>query len=404
MKSVAVVVLAVVGYWLVVLFDLQKAVYKPLVKMGIDLFEENKLPDVVTRFGMRLMLQAKLDELLLLQAPKLEQRNLRDSHGDSLRAYKSAFVADLKNRGIAEFTKDANEQHYEVDTRFYNLVLGTRHKYSSALYPDNTPVEKALDLLDEAEVRMLELYAERAQITNNCAAGANLRLMDLGCGWGSVSLWFAERFPQCLQVVGLSNSATQREYIMATAKARGLTNVNVITADITTYQLAPEIEKFDRVISIEMFEHMKNYKKLLNKVSSFLKPDGLLFVHIFVHKTTPYHFVNHGDADDWMSKYFFTGGTMPSDDLLLYFQDNFAIQNHWMVNGVHYSLTLEAWLQKMDKNMQKVAPVLADAYGADNVVLWTARWRAFFMACSETFKWGRGDEWYVAHYLFQNRP
>lgn len=392
MKPVVPVVIAALTYFFGgTLF--RATLYKPLTQVGIDLFEQNKLPDVVTRFGMRMMLQAKLDDL-----------NKHDFSGDSLREYKSAFVADLKSRGIAEFTSDANEQHYEVDTRFYNLVLGHRHKYSSALYPPDTPRERALELLDEAEIRMLELYAERAQITAACNAGEKLRLLDLGCGWGSVSLWFAERFPECLQVVGLSNSKTQKQYIMATGKERGLSNLDVITADITSYQLDPSIEQFDRVISIEMFEHMKNYKQLLNKVSSFLKPEGLLFVHIFVHKTTPYHFVDNGDRDDWMSKYFFTGGTMPSDDLLLYFQDDFAIQNHWMVNGVHYSLTLEAWLQKMDKSMDQVGPVLADAYGASNVELWTARWRAFFLACSECFNWGKGDEWYVSHYLFQNRP
>jgi cyclopropane-fatty-acyl-phospholipid synthase len=245
---------------------------------------------------------------------------------------------------------------------------------------------------------MLELYAQRAQITDESV----LRVMDLGCGWGSVTLWFAQRFPKCT-FVGLSNSKTQREYILSTAKARGLKNVDVITGDIALLTLPETVQPFDRVISIEMMEHMKNYQKLLHKVSTFLKPNGLLFVHIFVARRVPWHFVDNNEPSDWMAKYFFTGGTMPADDTLPYFQDDLALQQRWRVNGKHYSLTLEAWLQRMDAQETKVRAVLARSYGKDNEELWWNRWRAFFFICSELFNYNDGNEWYVGHYLFQKR-
>ena len=370
---------------------LVEAIVTPVGHFGIAQFEKNRLPDWLSRWGTRIFLQKGLEEDMALVGP---------DGSEAQRDFMRSFVADLKSRPIAEQTKAANEQHYEVDTQFYNLVLGKHRKYSSALYPSpDTPVESALDLLDEAEDRMLRLYAERAKITTS----DSFRVMDLGCGWGSVTLWFAEHFPKC-EFVGVSNSRTQREYILGEAKKRGLTNVDVITGDITTFTLPDGVAKFDRVISIEMMEHMKNYEKLLEKIShNFLLPDGLLFVHIFVAKAIPYHFVSNGKPNDWMADHFFSGGTMPSDDLLLHFQKDLHLVDRWRVDGRHYSLTLEAWLQQMDKRESEVRKVLQDIYGAEQVVKWTARWRAFFFVCSELFKYNEGKQWFVSHYLFENK-
>jgi cyclopropane-fatty-acyl-phospholipid synthase len=358
---------------------------------GVALFEQNMLPDFVTRAGIRILLDVRLREL---SEPTAEEHHER----------KRAFLADLRSRDIAEFTADANVQHYEVDTRFYNLVLGKYQKYSGALYADpNMNVADAAAQLEDAENRMLSLYAARSNITSACARGEKLRLMDMGCGWGSVSLWFAAKFPECLTVVGFSNSNTQRKYIMGQAKSRGLTNVDVITGNIVTFQLPDTVEPFDRVISIEMLEHMKNYELLLAKVGSFLKPGGLFFAHIFTHLTSPYHFqlMDPPEPSDWMTKYFFLGGTMPSDDLLTYFQKDLTMYDHWRVNGKHYQLTSEAWLQRMDAALPEVQVVLGEIYGEENIALWTARWRGFFLACAELFGYNEGNEWIVSHYLFQ---
>ncbi len=371
-------------------------ILEPVARWGVAQFERNRVPDPLARWGTRMML-----------ADKIREQRDEDSGPDGSEAqrdYMRAFVADLKQRAIAEQTDEANVQHYEVDTRFYNLVLGKHRKYSSALYPSaDTPVASALDLLDDAEDRMLRLYAERARITTDDA----FRVMDLGCGWGSVTLWFAQRFPKCT-FVGVSNSKTQRQYILAEAKKRGLDNVDVITGDITHFQLPAGVDKFDRVLSIEMMEHLKHYELLLRKISqTFLKPRGLLFVHIFVHRTHPYHFTVGGTERDphpadWMAQHFFRGGTMPADDLLLHFQEDVHLVDRWRVNGRHYSLTLEAWLQQMDLRHKEVDKIFAEVYGEENVTLWTARWRAFFFVCSELFKYNEGREWFVSHYLFQN--
>lgn len=364
--------------------------FLPMIeRFGVSVFEKNKMPDWITRIGIRFGFDLQLQE---------DMENSGPEGSEGQREYVRAFIEDLKSRPIAEQTKAANEQHYEVDTRFFDLVLGKNKKYSCALYPKNTPVSKALDLLDDAEVRMFELYAKRAQIHD----GDCLRILDLGCGWGSLTLWLAKRFPQC-HIVGLSNSKLQRKYILDEAKSRKLMNVNVLTGNIAEFQLPEDTPLFDRVISIEMFEHMKNYEKLLKKVSQFMHPKALLFIHIFVNRIHPYHFVVHGKPTDWMARYFFSGGTMPSDDLLLHFQDDVSLVDRWRVNGRHYSLTLEAWLQKMDLCADEVSKVLANSYGEENVTLWTARWRGFFIVCSELFNFRKGNEWFVSHYLFKKK-
>ncbi|KAK7180844.1 cyclopropane-fatty-acyl-phospholipid synthase-like protein [Paraphaeosphaeria sporulosa] len=328
------------------------------------------LPHPLIRLGIRRQLASRLSEIAT--------HSLSEAY-DS----KMSYVKLLRERPIAIETKKANEQHYEVGTGVLKGMLGPRMKYSSCLY------ETGKETLGEAEVKMLEVYVERAELKDG------MRILDLGCGWGSASLFFAERFPNS-QVTGFSNSRTQKEYIDGVAKSKGFTNLTVITGDVVDYEF--EAESFDRVVSIELFEHMKNYQLLLEKVSRALKPGGKLFLHIFCHKDTPYDF-----EGGWMSEFFFTGGTMPSADLLLYFQSNLSVQRQWWVNGQHYAQTCEDWLKTMLRNKDSIWPALVETYGAKDVVTWWNRWQIFYLACAELFKWEGGDTWGVTHLLFEKK-
>ncbi|EKM54189.1 uncharacterized protein PHACADRAFT_257858 [Phanerochaete carnosa HHB-10118-sp] len=297
---------------------------------------------------------------------------------------------------IADLTEKANEQHYEVSTQFILSCLGPYAKYSSCLYSTGK------ESLEEAEVLMLESYCEKAQLRDG------LDVLDLGCGWGSLSLYLAQKYPNS-RITGLSNSSTQKAYIDTAAKSRGLTNVQVITADVNTFEFDSSA-RFDRVLSIEMFEHMKNYKMLMSKVSSWLRPktepsgeDSLFFVHIFCHKMTPYHFE---ESDGWMAQNFFSGGTMPSHDLLLYFQDDLSLVRSWWINGQHYSRTLEDWLKQQDRNaavglaeLEKGAE--RQGLGKEHGRKMFYRFRVFYIACAELFGLNSGEEWGVGHYLFR---
>ncbi|MCB1555264.1 MAG: class I SAM-dependent methyltransferase [Xanthomonadales bacterium] len=341
--------------------------------MLIDLCERGLIPDSLTRLGIR----------------RLCAQRLRDEHaGDAEAAWVRfrSLLGELRQSPVAIETDAANEQHYEVPARFFELCLGKRYKYSSCYYPTGR------ENLDAAEEAMLALYGERAELEDG------QHILELGCGWGSLTLWMAERFPGA-RITGVSNSNSQREHIMARAAERGLGNVEIITCDVNRLQLE---RSFDRVVSIEMFEHMRNYATLLERVSGWLKPGGKLFVHIFCHRELMYPFETEGD-DNWMGRYFFTGGLMPAADTLLHFQSHLALEQQWRLNGRHYEQTANHWLQNQDRHRDEVMKVLMEAYGAAEASRWFQRWRMFWMACAELFGYRDGNEWLVAHYRFVKR-
>lgn len=339
----------------------------------MPIVERNLLPDAIIRLGIRQELSGDLQ--------KVKNMNITQQKEEEMK-----FVQEIQQMPIAIAQDTANKQHYEVTDEFYRLVLGKQLKYSCCYFPTPTTT------LDEAESIMFEMYCERAELVDG------MNIIDLGCGWGSLTLFLAQKYPNS-KITSISNSRSQKAFIDSTAESRGLTNITVMTGDISTFDLP--IEKygtFHRVLSIEMFEHMKNYGLLLEKISNWLMSSGKLFVHIFVSKSVPEHFTK-----GWMSETFFTGGTLPSDSLLLYFQKDLYCQNQWRVNGIHYSRTLEAWLVKMDSVKDIVLPVLAKTYGEENALKWFVNWRLFFLACSEFFAMDGGEEYYVSHYLFAKK-
>lgn len=342
---------------------------QPVVKFFVRGMEKGFVPDPLIRFGIRNLLKQRIKDMNV------------DIH---------THANLLRESPLAIMTKQANEQHYEVPTEFYELCLGKHKKYSSCYWEDHATS------LEQAEQKALDISIERAEITDG------MRILELGCGWGSLSLELARRFPNSAVTV-VSNSATQKQFIDTQAHKRGFTNLTVLTRDLgkeDNYNFGDE--KFDRVMSIEMMEHLRNYEKFFSLVSRAMKPDAKFFVHVFTHKTTPYFFETEGE-DNWMGKYFFSGGQMPARDLFDQFDKHMKVSKKWDWNGTHYQKTLEAWLQKMDQNEGQVRILFKQAYGAENVELWVNRWRMFYMACSELFGFNGGKEWAVTHYLLTVR-
>lgn len=339
-----------------------------------SLLEKNKIPDGLIRMGIRKLLKQRLSDE-------------RKENVEAQQAHLMALIAELKaTPTIAINTREANEQHYEVPTEFYTYCLGKHLKYSCGYW------KPGVTDIDTSEKDMLELTCTRAELKDG------QDVLELGCGWGSLSLFMAARYPGSRFTV-VSNSRTQKQYIDAKAQERGITNLTVITNNINDFNLD---QRFDRVVSVEMFEHMRNYQKLMKLVADHLKPDGKLFVHIFTHKEYAYKF-EVIDESDWMSKYFFTGGIMPSDDLLLYFNEQLSIEQHWQVSGLHYSKTSEAWLQNMDRHRAQIMPLFEKTYGKDQALKWWVYWRIFYMACAELWAYNGGEEWIVSHYLFHKK-
>lgn len=342
----------------------------------IRLCERGLVPDIVLRAGMRMLMRQRL----------------REAHAhDPEKSVESlaAFVSELRASPIAVDTQAANTQHYEVPSDFFAEHLGPAVKYSCCYYPNGD------ETLAQAEQAMLALYAQRADIADG------QRILDLGCGWGSLSLWLAAQYPGT-QVVGLSNSHGQRRFIESTAARRGLRNLQIVTGNVAEFEFDDGVRGgFDRILSIEMFEHMKNYSALLGKIARWLNDDGTLFVHLFAHRHVAYPFQNK-DGSDWMSRHFFTGGTMPSADLLLHFQDDLRIVNRWWVDGRHYERTANDWLAALDASRATTLPMLEAGYGPQAGVQFQ-RWRMFYIAVAELFGYAQGREWGVGHYLFEKR-
>ncbi len=335
--------------------------------------EAGRIPDSLTRLGIRRLCAQRLRE---------------ERHGDLEASHERfrRFLDSLRESPIAVHTEAANEQHYELPPAFFQQALGKRLKYSSCFYA------KGDESLDQAEEAMLELYGQRAQLQNG------QDILELGCGWGSLTLWMAQRFPDS-RVTAVSNSAPQREFITAQAREKNLNNLEIITCDVNQLQLDTQ---FDRCVSIEMFEHMRNYDSLLARIASWLRPQGRLFVHIFCHRELMYPFETEGD-DNWMGRYFFTGGQMPAFDTLLYFQSDLLLEEQWRVSGRHYQQTSNHWLENMDRSREQLLPVFAQVYGTEDAQLWLQRWRMFFMACAELFGYDNGNQWGVGHYRFVRR-
>lgn len=335
--------------------------------MLVRMAENGWLPDALIRFGIKRLVKRRLDEENLVASERYPR-----------------LLDELSRSHLALHTEDANKQHYEVSSEFFQIVLGSALKYSSGYWPNGN------ETLDQAEESMLRLYAERAQLVNG------QRVLDLGCGWGSFTLWAAEKYPESV-FTAVSNSKTQKKFIQQQCDRRDLTNVRIFTKDINKLDLT---EKYDRVVSIEMFEHVRNYQELLRRIAGWLAPNGMLFVHIFCHKELMYPFETDGRGD-WMARHFFTGGLMPAADTFSHFGDDLEIECSWLLSGTHYEKTSRAWLERLDKNKKSVRAALIDTYGNQNVDRWIGRWRLFFMACEELFGYAHGEQWKVAHYRFR---
>ena len=336
------------------------------MRAAIQLVEKGLVPKPLIRRGIRKLLGDRLRE----------QRGIYEPDREGALA---EWVERMRSDAVALVPDKANEQHYEVPPGFFLNVLGKRLKYSSAFYPD------ASTTLDQAEEAMLALTCERAGLTDG------QRVLELGCGWGSLTLWMAEHYPGS-RITAVSNSAPQRAFILDRARRKGLTNLEVVTCDMNEFTTE---ERFDRVVSVEMFEHMRNWEVLLGRVASWMRPDGRLFLHVFAHRSYAYPFEAR-DESDWMSRYFFTGGMMPTPDLIDRLASPFEVDQRWEVDGTHYARTSEDWLANLEARRATILPLLRTTYGAEQAEVWFQRWRLFFLACAELFGYAGGSEWLVS--------
>jgi len=342
-----------------------------MIKLLIKLAEKGLLPDAFIRLGISRLCGQRLVEAKAAGAKAMEEKH-------------QEWINLLKESPVALVPEKANEQHYEVPPRLFELVLGSNLKYSSGYWPQGT------SSLDQSEVKMLKLTSERAYLSDG------QQILELGCGWGSLTFYMAQNFPNS-KITAVSNSNDQRKFIEKKCEKLQLKNIEVITADMNDFTIDKE---FDRVVSIEMFEHMRNYDELLRRVSGWLKKDGKLFVHIFSHEKIAYPFEDEGEGD-WMAREFFSGGQMPSHKLLTCFSSRMKIEKDWRVDGTHYEKTSLAWLNKMDRNKAEVLDLFEKTYGKNEASIWLQRWRIFFMSCEVLFGFNNGSEWGVSHYLFE---
>ncbi|RYF77313.1 MAG: class I SAM-dependent methyltransferase [Comamonadaceae bacterium] len=343
------------------------------LNLALRLAEQGRLPDAVMRAGIRQLLRERLQEL-------------HSGDAQATAALTAEFLETIRTAPLALHPEAANAQHYELPPEFFGRVLGKHRKYSSCLWGPDTLT------LEEAEADALTVSCERAQLRDG------QQVLELGCGWGSLSLWMARHYPNS-QILAVSNSHAQRAHIEAEAVRRGLYNLRVQTCDFNDFD---STEQFDRIVSIEMFEHLRNWPHAFAQVARWLTPGGRFFMHVFAHREAAYPFEAR-DASDWMSQYFFTGGMMPSDDLAMRCQDDLRLHSHWRWDGTHYERTAAAWLARMDAQRDAIQPLFVATYGADQAALWWVRWRLFFMAVEELFGYADGQQWWVSHYLFEKR-
>ncbi len=344
------------------------------------ILEKNVIPDSLMRLAFKRVYKKRIKD-----TPQCIMQKQRDL---------SAFIENLKQQPIAIHTDDANEQHYELPAAFFSTVLGQRLKYSQGFFEDSVHWSDAAAHLDQAEEKMLALTCENAQLEEG------QRVLELGCGWGSLCLYIAEKYPS-IEITAMSNSKIQREFITARAAQKGFKNIEVLTEDINHFETE---QQYDRIVSVGMFEHLRNYEKLLAKLSRFINPSGKMLVDIFTRLDSPYLF-EFDDKEDWrsfMAKKFFSGGMMPSADLLFYFNTDFQIEKHWRFSGTHYQKSLEAWLARMDAAKPKIMDIFSQVYG-DQAKQWWSYWRLYFMGCAACFGAQGGQQWFSSQYLFTHK-
>jgi cyclopropane-fatty-acyl-phospholipid synthase len=345
----------------------------PGIGAALELVERGYVPDALVRKGIRALHRGGLRERARVGVASSQEQF-------------QGLLRDMRTGPIALHTEAANQQHYELPAAFFEHVLGPHRKYSGCYWPDGV---RTLEEAEEASLRVTCTHAELADGQD---------ILELGCGWGSLTLWMASHYPRS-RIVAVSNSHAQREFIESACRRRELTNVTVITADMNDFATT---DRFDRVVSVEMFEHMRNHEELMGRIAGWLRADGKLFVHIFVHGRATYLYETEGPAD-WMGRHFFTGGMMPADSLLYHYQRDLLLEQHWRQDGTHYEKTANAWLRNLDSCRSEVLSLFEQVYGARDKDRWFQRWRVFFMACAELFGYARGNEWWVSHYLFRKR-